>query len=275
MELTARPVLDFTSQELSEAMNRSFEDYFVVFDFDAERFERRFRSEHLDPAASRLWFRGEELVGVVFLARRGWTCRVAAMGLVKEARGQGYGRHMLETAIAEATARGDRSMLLEVFTENEPARRLYERLGFQNTRLVANFRRVPTPTLEAEALTEVDPLEVARLVTLEGDADVPWMFSAESLAAAAPPARAIHLHEQAYAIVRPEAARTLLLTLVVRRAARRQGWATRLLRALETAFPEQPLIAALVPEGVSQQVLQSAGWEQQPLTLYEMVRPLG
>ena len=57
----------------------------------------------------------------MFLARRGWTCRVATVGLVKEARGRGYGCYLLETAITEATTRGDRSMVLEIFTENEPA----------------------------------------------------------------------------------------------------------------------------------------------------------
>ncbi|MBD2716954.1 GNAT family N-acetyltransferase [Microvirga sp. STR05] len=274
-ELIARPVLEFTSQELAQAMNRSFEEYFVPFNFDAASFERRFRSEHLDPAASRLWFRGDQLVGVVYLARRGWTCRVAGMGLVKEARSQGYGRTMLQTAIEEATMRGDREMMLEVFTENEPARRLYERLGFRNTRHLLSFRRMPAPISNMTALSELDPLTVARLVTTEGEPDLPWMFSAETLAAAAPPARAFHLAHSAYAVVRPEAERSLLLTLVVPRGLRRQGWATRMLQALEAEFPGVPLVASLVPEGSVREVLRAAGWEQQPLSLYEMVRPLG
>ena len=53
-EFTARPVLEFTSQEVSAAMNRSFVEYFVPVHFDAASFELRFRSEHPDPAASRL-----------------------------------------------------------------------------------------------------------------------------------------------------------------------------------------------------------------------------
>ncbi|WP_133273084.1 GNAT family N-acetyltransferase [Hymenobacter radiodurans] len=144
-ELIARPVLEFTPIQVTDAMNRSFEEYMVPMVFTPASFERRFRGEHLDAEASKLWFQGEELVGVVFIARRGWTSRVAAMGLVREARGKHYGRQMLQAAIEEATARGDRSMLLEVFAANEPARRLYERLGFRNERELFSFRYVPNP----------------------------------------------------------------------------------------------------------------------------------
>jgi len=274
--LTARPVLDFTSAEVAEAMNRSFEEYFVPLVFTPETFERRFRSENLDAAASRLWFRGEELVGVVFLARRGWTCRVAAMGLVREARGLGYGRQMLQAAIDEATARGDRALLLEVFQANEPARRLYERLGFRNARELFTFQRVPAPAASAPALlTELDPLEVARLVARDGEPNLPWMFAPESVAAVAAPARAFHLDHQAYVVLRPEAARTLVFTVLVRPEHRRQGWGRQLLQAVEAAYPGLPLVLPMVTAGAGYDFLQAVGWASTALPLFEMVRPLG
>ncbi|KUG07634.1 GNAT family N-acetyltransferase [Solirubrum puertoriconensis] len=271
--LTSRTVLECNSATLADAMNRSFEQYFVPMHFDAGSFERRFRSEHLDPEASRLWFSGDELVGVVYIARRGWTSRVAAMGLVVEARGQGLGKHMLQTAIDEATARGDKSMLLEVFTPNEPAIRLYERLGFAKARTLTSFRRMPdNGAIGTEQLVEVDPLQVARLVAQQGDANLPWMFAAESLPGLATPHRAYHLGEQVYAIVRPDAERTVLVSLLVRQEARRQGWALRMLRAVEAQFPQKPLVAPLVAEGALHNTLTAAGWEALPLTLFEMER---
>ncbi|RYU79064.1 GNAT family N-acetyltransferase [Hymenobacter persicinus] len=273
--LTARPVLNFTSAEVTEAMNRSFEEYFVPLVFTPETFERRFRSENLDAAASRLWFRDGELIGLTLLARRGYTCRVAAMGLVREARGQGYGRPMLQAAIDEATARGDRAMLLEVFQANEPARKLYERLGFRNERELFTFQRAPTAGVPGGMLTELDPLDVARLVAREGSADLPWMFAAESLAAAAAPARAFHLEDKAYVILRPEPTRTLLLTVLVRPAHRRQGWGRRLLQAVEAAYPGPSLTISMVTPGPGYDFLTAAGWELVPLPLFEMVRPLG
>ncbi|TGE28808.1 GNAT family N-acetyltransferase [Hymenobacter metallicola] len=272
--ITARPVLDFPSAQVTEAMNRSFEEYFVPLVFTPETFERRFRSEHLDAQASKLWFQGEELVGLVLIARRGYTSRVAAMGLVIEARGRRYGRQMLQTALDEAHARGDRSVLLEVFVPNERARRLYERLGFRNTRELFTFRRVPQPVKAAAQLTEIDQLAVAYLVAREGEQNLPWMITAESLMAAAAPSRAFGLEEKAFIVLRPEAERTLVQSIIVRREFRRQGWGQRLLQAVEVAFPEQPLMMPMVTQGPGYDFLRAAGWEPLELSLYEMECPL-
>ncbi|WP_054413141.1 GNAT family N-acetyltransferase [Hymenobacter sp. DG25A] len=270
--LTARPVLEFPSAQVAEAMNRSFEEYFVPMHFDAASFERRFRGEHLDPAASRLWFQGEALVGVVFISRRGWQSRVAAMGLVREFRHQGLGKIMLQTALEEARARGDQSMLLEVFTVNEPAIRLYERLGFVRIRELPGFRReVSAPTPASEKLIEIDPLQLAQQVQVHGDANLPWMLAPETLAAVTRPSRAFRLLEHAYALVRPEADKAVVLCLLVAPASRRQGWGTRLVRALEADFGNQPLVfPPLVPQAAGTALLESCGWQRAPLALYEM-----
>jgi GNAT superfamily N-acetyltransferase len=277
-ELIARPVLNFTSIQVTEAMNRSFEEYLVPMVFTPASFERRFRGEHLDAEASKLWFQGDELVGVVFIARRGWTSRVAAMGVVQEARGKQFGRQMLQTAIDEAAARGDKTMLLEVFADNERARRLYERLGFRNERELFSFRHVPTPKSPpvetSHQLQEVDPSEVARLVMLDGDPNSSWMYAPESLVAAASPTRAFVLDEKAYVMLRQEAERTLLLTVLVRPEYRRQGRGRELLHVVEAAFPEKPLMISMLPSGPLYSFLQAMQWELVPLPLFEMIRPL-
>ncbi|WP_092669161.1 GNAT family N-acetyltransferase [Hymenobacter arizonensis] len=256
-------------------MNRSFEEYFVPLVFDAASFERRFRGENLDAEASKLWFRGDELIGLVLIARRGWTSRVAAMGLVIGERGKGYGKVMLQAAVVEATARGDNNLLLEVFTPNERARRLYEATGFRNTRLLTTFNcpadragNVPA------ALAELDPREVARMLIKEVDTELPWMVSSETLAAVAPPVRAFHLEGKAFAIVRADPHRTILLTLVVPKEFRRQGWGSRLLQLLEATYAHRGFMAHSVLEGPGYHFLEARGWQPQALTLYEMVLPL-
>ncbi|MBC6607929.1 GNAT family N-acetyltransferase [Hymenobacter sp. BT188] len=277
VELIAHPVLEFTSAQVTDAMNRSFEEYMVPMVFTPVSFERRFRGEHLDAEASKLWFRGEKLIGVVFIARRGWTSRVAAMGLVRDERGKQYGRQMLQSAINEAIARGDRSMLLEVFAANERARRLYERLGFRNERELFSFRHVPTPKSPPAArreLQEIDPAEVARLVLLEGEPNISWMYAPETLTGAATPSRAFQLDEKAYVMLRQDPDRTLLQTLLVRPEHRRQGRGRELLQAVEAAFPEKPLVISMLASGPLYSFLQAMQWELMPLPLFEMVRPL-
>ena len=53
------------------------------------------------------------------------------MGLVAAARSQGRGRALLEATIADAQMRGLSRIELTVFSDNLPAKRLYERVGFK------------------------------------------------------------------------------------------------------------------------------------------------
>lgn len=55
-----------------------------------------------------------------------------AMGMLREFTAQGNGRRMMEAAFAWARSEANLSWIdLGVFTENIPARKLYERMGFQ------------------------------------------------------------------------------------------------------------------------------------------------
>ncbi len=53
------------------------------------------------------------------------------MGLIKEHRGQGVGRRLMETAISAAKAQGVERVELEVFASNAAAVTLYRKLGFR------------------------------------------------------------------------------------------------------------------------------------------------
>jgi len=272
--ISSRPLADFTSEEAAAAMARSFEGYLVPFRITAQAFERRFRSENLDAYASRVYVRDGTPAGTVLVARRGWTSRIAAMGIVPEMRGQGLGRRVMEEATAEARQRGDRAVLLEAIAHNTPAVQLYTSLGFQAMRKLVGYRReaAPAPSPTGPEIQEIDPLEFARVVTREGEPDLPWMLAAETLAAATPPARAFHLEHRAYALVADPGDETLVLTaLVVPRQHRRQGWASRLLATLDATFPRRPwVIKPLVPEDLVPAFFTQLGWERQDLQQIEM-----
>ncbi|MGD1995845.1 MAG: N-acetyltransferase [Anaerolineae bacterium] len=55
---------------------------------------------------------------------------VEMVGVDPRWRGRGVGRALMKEAIAQARARGARAVSLEVVWGNDPARRLYESLGF-------------------------------------------------------------------------------------------------------------------------------------------------
>jgi ribosomal protein S18 acetylase RimI-like enzyme len=56
---------------------------------------------------------------------------VTGLAVDPEFEGRGAGHALMEALIAEARTRGGRRMTLRVFSANERARRLYERLGFE------------------------------------------------------------------------------------------------------------------------------------------------
>jgi GNAT superfamily N-acetyltransferase len=276
--MAVRAVAECTSAEVAAALTRCFEGYLVPMRMDARAFETRFRGEHLDPFASQLHTEGGETAALLLVARRGWTRRVAAMAVAPPFRGQGWGRRLMEEAIAQARREGDRTLLLEVIAQNAPALALYRSLGFEARRTLVGFRVAAGAPLEEApgALRELDPADLARLAFAHGEAGLPWVLQPETLAAAASPARAYHLEGQAYALVADPAAPVLQLrALVVPLSARRQGWGLRMLHALRAAFPDRPwAVSAVVPEGLAPGLFARAGWEPQPVQQYEMALSL-
>lgn len=270
--ITSRPLAEFTSTQAAAAMTRSFEGYFVAIRLTAEAFERRFRGENVDPFASRVYVRDGGAAGILLVARRGWTSRIAGMGVVPEMRGRGLGRRAMEEAVAGARQRGDRAVLLEVIAHNTPAIQLYTSLGFQVTRRLVGYRRERREAAAGSQLQEIDPLDFARVVGREGEPDLPWMLAAETLSATTLPARAFHLEHRAYALIADPADETLVLTaLVVPREHRRQGQASRLLSALDAAFPDRPwAVKPIVPEDLAPRFFARLGWERPELHQLEM-----
>jgi ribosomal protein S18 acetylase RimI-like enzyme len=254
-------------------MEGCFEGYIVPVRVTPESWERRFRGEHLDPFASRVYEHGGRAAAVLFITRRGWTSRVGGMAVARELRGTGVGRRVMGDAIADARARGDQALLLEVIEQNTPAVNLYASLGFRSTRRLVGWRwEAPHAGDASDALREIDPLELSRVVQREGDPDLPWMLAAETMAAAAVPARAFSLQDRAFALVANPQAETMTLTsLVVPRSERRRGWGTRMLRALAAAFPGKPWqVVAIVPEDTAPEFFVHAGWERQAITQFDM-----
>lgn len=277
--LAACSVAELTAAEVAGALTRSFEGYLLgPVNVNARAYERRFRAEDLDPFASRVYRRGEKVAGVLLVARRGWTSRIAGMGVAPEERRRGLGSLMLREAVEEARTRGDRTILLEVFSQNTPAVSLYEKLGFRTRRRLIGYRREPGEPASGTPgkLAELDPLEAARVVAREGEPNLPWMLAAETLSAITLPARAYHLDHRAYAIIEaPEAETLVLAALIVPRTERRKGWGSRLLHALEAKFPGRVLLVpAIVPEGLADAFLDGLRWQPEPLSQLEMALKL-
>src|SRR3954470_20150317 len=69
----------------AEVMARGFEDYLVKINSSSALLLHLARSDSVDLAASRIVLLNREPLGAALVARRGWTCRLAGMALVREA----------------------------------------------------------------------------------------------------------------------------------------------------------------------------------------------
>ena len=277
-DISGRPVAECTATQVADALTRSFEGYVMPVNVSAQGYERRFRPENVDPFASYLYFRETRTVAVVLVARRGWTSRVAAMAVAPEVRGRGVGKRIMQGVIGEAVSRGDRSVLLEVFEHNTPAVNLYKGLAFKPLRRLVGYHREPDSVAPhaADTLTEIDPLDFARVVAREGESGLPWMLVAETLSGTISPARAFHLDHRAYALIGDPNANVISLSaLVVPSADRRNGWATRLMHALLATYPNKAWsIPQIVPEGLAPEFFARCGWKLMDTSQVEMVLDL-
>jgi ribosomal protein S18 acetylase RimI-like enzyme len=224
--------IELNYAQLAQVFTRAFEGYAVPLAVDAQSLEQRARVESIDLVASTI-----ADSGVVLVARRGRTSRIAAMGVFSEARGRGVGRTMLADTLAACRARGDARVVLEVIEGNEAAVALYRSAGFAVTRRLVGWARGAVPG-SGDLPVEVEPQEVARVLAQSGD-DLPWQLAWPSIANLTAPNRGYRLGD-AYCVLRDNTLRAL----VVPTAARRRGHARRLLAAL----PSPLRVPAIVPE---------------------------
>ncbi|MCQ3954018.1 MAG: hypothetical protein DPW15_12210 [Chloroflexi bacterium] len=91
MPLSLTPASSHPTPFLADLMTRSFEGYPVPISINETALHTMIRRDGIDLTASRVMMKDDEAVGIAFIARRGWTSRLAAMGIAVNARHSGLG----------------------------------------------------------------------------------------------------------------------------------------------------------------------------------------
>lgn len=272
-------------ERVVEAFNRSFEGYFVPMTHTVDSL--RSLIEVNDVALAHSFVAVDEQGrpgGVVMLAireSRGW---IAGMGLAPQWRGHGQAAPLMEAALAEALTLGLASVELEALAQNTPARRLYTRLGFEETRSLAVF----TGPLADGAIQGEEPSSIADVSVEQALADFaalhqtppPWQRDYLSLAHMAPSLRASALMEgngiRAALIHMPSGLGFSIMDFGSRAASpeARRDDALTLIRALIAPTPGAPVRAINVAPGDALgAALESLGCPT-PHMQWEMLLPL-
>ena len=270
MKLDIKPASDYPTTDLVQFLNQGFENYFVPIRFDIPQFLTMLRKDGIDLTQSRVLLADSEPSGIALIARRGWTSRLAAMGIAQGTRGKSAGTWFMERLIKEARERNDREMVLEVIEQNEPAVRLYKRHGFQTVRRLIGLKNQDAKQDVKSDLQEMDLREMGRLILQYGLPDLPWQLSGETIALLNPPARAYKNGGAYIAISNPGIEHVVIWSLLVEPDARGDGLAVNMLNWVMANHEGKTWhVPAIWPEefGV---IFERAGFQREDLSQWQM-----
>lgn len=273
--------------ELARLVTRGFDGYFVRVVETAESLAWRLRYDSIDLSASLVAERQGKAAGLCLVAARGSVARIAAMGVVPEARRTGVGRQLLDGAIGLLRERGFARLRLEVVEQNEAAIELYRSGGMEPRGRLVGFERTACRTLpskeallDAQRLRPIDARQLATAVARQ-DLDLPWQLQPASLLAFGPPARVWELDGAMAAVTGVRSARgpaaaeepvvASIQALFVPPDLRLEGRARRLVEALVARHPaDRFTVAARVPEGLADGLAHATGFERGAVSQLEM-----
>jgi ribosomal protein S18 acetylase RimI-like enzyme len=251
-------------------LNQGFEGYFVPIRIDMSDFLTMLRKDGTDLTASQVLIVDDIPSGVALIARRGWTSRLAAMGIAKERRALGAGSWFMELLMEQARRRGEREMVLEVIEQNEVAVKLYQKAGFHIVRRLIGLIRKNGEEKQISSLEEIDLRQVGRFVSQYGLSDLPWQLSGESIAQMTPPARAYCKGTTYIAISDPDAERVIIWSLLVKDPSQISSLGADMLKNVIACHRGKTWHApALFPEEFESAFI-SAGFEREELSQWQM-----
>ena len=270
MLLDTKPASDYPLPDLTQLLNLSFENYLVPVAFNLSQFLTMIRKDSLDLAASRVLLVDEQPAGIALIARRGWTSRLAAMGIVQGQRSKGAGSRFMRKLIDEARERNDHAMVLEVIEQNENAVKLYQKCGFQSVRRLIGLIRKDAIEKNKTSLTTIDLREAGSLIAQHGLADLPWQLAGETIAHMNPPACAYRNGPALVVTSNLAVEHVVIWSLLVEPQARGQQLGVEMLKSVIANHPGKTWhIPAIFPEEFGK-LFERAGFEQEELTQWQM-----
>ena len=270
MLLDTKPASDYPLPDLTQLLNLSFENYLVPVAFNLSQLLTMIRKDSLDLAASRVLLVDEQPAGIALIARRGWTSRLAAMGIVQGQRSKGAGSRFMRKLIDEARERNDHAMVLEVIEQNENAVKLYQKCGFQSVRRLIGLIRKDAIEKNKISLTTIDLREAGSLIAQHGLADLPWQLAGETIAHMNPPACAYRNGPALVVTSNLAVEHVVIWSLLVEPQAHGQQLGVEMLKSVIANHPGKTWhIPAIFPEEFGK-LFERAGFEQEELTQWQM-----
>ncbi len=243
---------------LHQAFNLAFDNYFVDMEMDFETFENRFLvKEKIDLSLSGAFFsEKDEILAFILHAvefKNGVkTAYNAGTGVIPDFRGKKLTTALYSELINTLKEQAVEAIQLEVITENHPAIKAYENVGFQKKRTLHFYNSDTGPALKKN--TRVTPTDFKSTLdfNLYSDYTPSWPCQPSHLAAIKNQLACYAYQQddllQGYAVANLKSGRIHFLG--VHEQYRRQGIGTALLKQL-AEDAEKPLTVLNVPSSAT------------------------
>ncbi len=263
-----------------------FADYIIQFELSERQFQNHITLNNVDLDRSAGCFDDNRPIGLSLNGFGTWegksTVYDAGTTVLPEYRRRGISRAMFDWMIPMFTAEGYKQFLLEVITNNDPAVRLYEMLGFRKTRELLLLECDPEIPLELRSPpADVEIREIHRHENIPHaafwDGKPSWQNSLEAIDRSVRMKRLIgaFIGEECVGYIVFAAGVGRLAQLAVHRDHRRKGIATRLMREVQKDARGQKLHVINLDEAMTESVVffQNLGFTK-VLAQFEMLREL-
>ncbi len=162
---------------------RAYSDYLVPLHLDEAAVASMIRNWDLSLADSRVVLSADTPVAFACLAIRGERGWIGGMGVPPEHRGHRLGEVAMRAVLDAARQRGLARVGLEVLSGNDIARLLYERLGFEATRMLDIWSLDPL-TGQARPARAIETCSVVEALSAPAPGrapEAPWQRAAASI----------------------------------------------------------------------------------------------
>lgn len=177
------PASEYTIQDLTDIYNRTSVDYLIPMPMNAARLEEYIHTYDVDLEHSLVASQEGETLGVAMLGVRADRAWVTRLGVIPDTRRRGTGQALTAGLLDQASSLGIGFTMLEVIKNNEPAHRLFLKLGFYEVGELLVLRRSPTMPPPDPIVAEARRLERAEALDLVGRdrGTQPWTNQSETL----------------------------------------------------------------------------------------------
>jgi ribosomal protein S18 acetylase RimI-like enzyme len=175
------PATQLSEPALVDLFNAGYSDYLLPMRLTGTAFSEHIATNDIDLACSRVVL-DEEPAALALIAVRDSAGWVGGMGTVPRYRRRGMGEVALTAGLAALGDRGASVAWLEVIDENQRARLLYEKLGFEVVRDVVVWSLSASDAAPSAART-IEPSSAHAWIRANRRDREPWQRADESVAA--------------------------------------------------------------------------------------------